>query len=287
MIDFIKYELKNTDPDKIEGNPLLEFYETVNKTTGELKPYIYSKYKGLTFKIYIRTEKTNYRRITVEGSIHKFYNEGKHNYNDFGINDINNVLKELNQSFNIYPENCILKQLEIGINITPPIKTSKILRRCLLHKTTPFKDVYTKDEGDYIQARHQRYTTKVYDKRKHYTKKGYKIEKDIMRFEIKYEKMRDLNTMGIHSLKELLNFGLINFTPILLKEWDNILFYDFNLPKNYNKYSRKFDWIELLESYSKLKYHRNKLNSLIKLHPNSIKKEISNIIETKCYLLNK
>lgn len=289
LIDFIKYELKNANPDSIEANPFLEFYETANKTTGELNPYIYSKYKGLTFKIYNITEKTHYKRITIEGSLHKYYNNGKHNYNDFGINELNEVLKEIKQQFNICPQNCILKQLEIGVNITPPLQTSKILNRCILHKTTPLKLIYTHDEGDYIQARHQRYITKIYDKRKHYINKGYNIEKEIMRFEIKYQKMRDLNTKGIFTLKDLLEFGMENFTPILLKEWDNVLFYDFNVQKQtkrqYN-YSNQTYWIELIETYSNFKYHRNILNNIINTNPNSIKEEIKNLIEKKCSLLN-
>ena len=101
MIDFIKYELKNTNVYALEVNTYLEFHQKQNTKTGEIGAYKNAYYKGLEFKIYETTLANPNKRITVEGSLHKYWNNGAHNFNDFGINQINEVLNELKKKFNI------------------------------------------------------------------------------------------------------------------------------------------------------------------------------------------
>lgn len=287
MIDFVKYELLKTNPLELELNSYLDFHNNVSIDTGLMNVYSTAFYKGLQFKIYNETDAYPNKRITVEGSLHKYWNNGAHNFNDFGINEIDEVINDIKNKFNIQPENCILKQLEIGVNIKPPIKTKTILNYCLLHKTKRFKWVFTKDEGNYIQSYYQRHFIKIYDKRLHYKNKGFDIKNEIMRFEIKYTRMKFLNDRGIYNLSELLNFGLQNFTPHLLKEWNNVLFYDFELfkgTKNEFKYSYPNYWLSL--NSNQLKYHRNKLNKMLNANPNNIKNQIATLIKDKTELLN-
>lgn len=255
--------------------------------TGELGSYINAFYKGLEFRIYDATTKTEYKRITVEGSLHKYWNSGAHNFNDFGISQLNEVLESLKTNFQILPINCVLKTLEIGVNIKPPYKTKAVLNQCLLHKTDRFKWVYTNDEGNYIQSKHQRHIIKIYDKRTHYENKGFEIDKEILRFEIKYTKMKYLNDKGIFNLKELLDYGLYHFKTDLLKEWDNVLIYDkavISKTKYKDQYSNVNFWLEL--NYSNFRYHRNNLNKILKEHPENIKNQIAILIENKWEILS-
>ena len=71
-----------------EQHPLLEFQNLLNTTTGELSIKSNAFYRGLEFKIYDITEKTPYKRLTIEGSLHKYWNNGAHNFNDFNISAI-------------------------------------------------------------------------------------------------------------------------------------------------------------------------------------------------------
>lgn len=287
LVDFVKYELINTPIKFIEGSNLLDFHNKVNVKTGELGSYINAFYKGLEFRIYDITTKTNYRRITVEGSLHKYWNNGAHNFNDFGVIQLDEVLNDLNKYFSILQENCILKSLEIGLNIVPPFKTKSILNQCLLHKTSRLKWVHTNDEGNYIQTKHQRHLIKVYDKRTHYKNKGFHINNEILRFEIKYIKMRYLNDKGIVSLKNLLDYGLYNFKNELLKEWNNILICDksiINKTKYKDKYNSQNFWLDL--NYERFKYHRNNLNQIQLKHPENIKNQIAILIKSKWETLN-
>ena len=156
----------------LEANPLLDFYDNINLSTGEIKttnkigdkitPYKNAFYNGLEFRIY------DTGTITLAGSLHKYWNNGAHNYNDFNLDALNSILKDLNTKFGIVPENCILKCLEIGINVVPPMPTNEILNYCFLHKTLPFEYKHNSDEGRYKQVQHSQYIIKIYNKALHY-----------------------------------------------------------------------------------------------------------------------
>ncbi|MEH6658674.1 MAG: hypothetical protein V7705_13250 [Leeuwenhoekiella marinoflava] len=260
----------------------------MNGKTGELGKYKNAYLKGLEFKIYEPTQAHPEQRIKIEGSIHKYWNNGAHNFNDFGINEIMEVLRNLKNNFKISPENMHLKALEIGVNINPPINTKTLLKQCVMHKTERFKCIATKDEGNYIQAEYQRHIIKIYDKRKHYENKGFKIEKDIFRFEIKYLKMAELKEdHGIETMADLLNFGLLNFKPKISKHWDEVIYSDFKALRG-NKYQHLYSnpifWESL--NYDKKRYHKKNLNKINRSQTENIKKEIADLILEKVDFLN-
>lgn len=306
MIDFVKFQIKDIPPEQLEGNILLEFVQQNVTNQGALivckdkdgntkkdknknivykTPYLQAFYKGLEFQI----SETGY--ITIEGSLHKYWNNGAHNFNDFGISEINEVIKDLNNKFEITPENCLLKALEIGVNVIPPVKTKTLLNHCLFHKTSRFKWIYCNDEGNYIQAKHQRYILKIYDKKTHYINKGFNIQNEILRFEIKYTKTEDLKTLIKHKgniyFSHILKFGLENFTPILLKHWQDVIFYDSKALKgtpHEHTYNNPNFWDNL--TYEGLKYHRGNLNKILLLYPKNLKFKIAELIKDKAVFLN-
>lgn len=301
MIDFIKIILKDFERSKLECNPLLDFFDTINLTTGELKtinrngnkvtPSKNASYNGLEFKIY------DTGTTTITGSLHKYWNNGAHNYNDFNINAVIWVLNDLKTKFNIEPDQCILKCLEIGINITPPIPTNDILENCFLHKTKPFEYQKNSDEGKYKQVQHSQYIIKIYNKALHYQSKGFKIDTEIMRFEIKYTKMQKLNECGIFNLQDLINYGLHNFKKDLLNEWQNVLYFDNTIQidplstKTKNallEYSNPNYWTGLLaNNQSKnYRYHKNQLSKITLENSNKVQDLIANIMNEKIDFLN-
>jgi hypothetical protein len=62
LIDYIKIYVKDLNPSILEANPLLNFYDNINLSTGEIKttnrtgnkitPYKNAFYNGLEFRIY-------------------------------------------------------------------------------------------------------------------------------------------------------------------------------------------------------------------------------------------
>ena len=290
MIDFIKINIKELNPAILEANPLLEFFDNINLLTGEIKttnrqgqtikPYKNAFYNGLEFKIY------DNGFITLSGSLHKYWNKGSHNYNDFNLTAFLCVLNELKHKFNITLEQCVLKCLEIGVNIAPQIPTNQFLDYCFLHKTKPFEYQKNSDEGKYKQVQHEHYIIKIYNKALHYKSNGFNIETEIMRFEIKYKKMQKLNERGIYNLQELANYGLHNFKDALLNEFNNILFYDNTIQsksKRIINYKNPLYWIELLNRSTKTSYYKHKeiLKNITSNSSNKIQLQTAEIMNDK------
>lgn len=82
--------------------PLLEF-----KQQGK---FFTARYKGLYFKMQANS-------CRVNGSLHKFKNNGEHNVDDFTLSDLEDVISELQESIGIDIKNTIVQNLEIGINL--------------------------------------------------------------------------------------------------------------------------------------------------------------------------
>ena len=279
----------------LEANPLLDFYDNINLSTGEIKttnkigdkitPYKNAFYNGLEFRIY------DTGTITLAGSLHKYWNNGAHNYNDFNLDALNSILKDLNTKFGIVPENCILKCLEVGINVVPPMPTNEILNYCFLHKTLPFEYKHNSDEGRYKQVQHSQYIIKIYNKALHYKSKGFDIDTEILRFEIKYLKMQKLNERGIYNLNDLLNFGLQNFKKELINEFNNILFYDSSISsksKSLINYKNPLYWIELLSNNQRdlFNYHRKNHKNITSQSSDKIQFQVTEIMSKKIDFLN-
>nr|WP_321406588.1 hypothetical protein [uncultured Carboxylicivirga sp.] len=292
MIDYIKALITDLDRNILLNNPLLNFCLEVNPTTGELRAlnknnkkrtqYMNAFYRGLEFRIYESGS------IFIGGSLHKYWNNGEHNYNDFNYSALIEVLKDIEIKFNINTNQLILKQLEIGVNIIPPIPTEQILENCFNHRRTEFKWTYVPDEGKYIQAKHSQYIIKIYDKAHHYSSKGFNISTtEIMRFEIKYTKMEKLKNLGIISLGDLLTYGLQKWMYILVKEWESILYNDHTINSDHPsilKYSNPLFWKNLKRHSSNgtYIYHRRKFKELSVATSSLISQSISSLIKNKC-----
>lgn len=276
-------------------NPLLYFSREVNQDTGEIRttnkkgkkitPFQIAYYNDLTFKIY------DTGSIYFYGSFHKYFNNGLHNFNNFDTFGIREVLRDFKTKFGITPEHCILRNLELGLNIITPIETNIILDNCLLHKTKLLEYKYHSDEGRYKQCEHSQYIVKIYNKTLHYKKKGLTPSNNILRFELKFNKMEYFNKLGVFNLYELLEYGLLNFKDRLLKEWNNILYFDNTIninEKTTNKYNNPNYWTGLIDNGQKSLFNKNRkdLNNLIKNNPKNIKQQLAEIMSNKIDELN-
>jgi hypothetical protein len=294
LVDYIKILIKDFNPAILEANPLLEFFDNINLSTGEIKtvnrtgqkitPYKNAFYNSLEFKIY------DTGTITISGSLHKYYNAGAHNFNDFNFEAFSNVLNDLKEKFNITPEQCILKCLELGLNITPPKPTNEILEYCFLHKTKPFEYQKNSGEGKYKQCEHTQYIVKIYNKTLHY-KKDFDIKKEIMRFEIKYTRMERLNKLGVFNLSDISKLGFKYFENELLTEWQNVLFFDTTInakSKRLLNFQNPIYWCELIQKPTKTNYYKQKgiLIDFTLNYSQKIQHQLTEIMSKKIDCLN-
>lgn len=188
-----------------------EIYQPEDIPFDEDEKFPYAKYQGLKFTFYPD-------RIKLTGSIHKYYNRGFHNYNDFGLNELIIALNNLKFTFDIVPQKTRLNGLEIGVNIELNQRPGTFLKSLILHSGEPFTDQKDKTKR-FRECSHMQYFIKSYDKGKQY-----KLKRYILRFEIKFIKMEMFNKQGIYTLSDLTkptNFEFLG--RLLLQKFDEIL----------------------------------------------------------------
>lgn len=225
MIDYIKCYLKQENINNLLESDLLDFVSDLSHKSGLIYDKLKANYNGLEFII------INNQKAIVRGSLHKYKNKGLHNFDDFTFSQLKEVLLDIKAKFGIELTDYVLCNIEIGINVTPPIKSSEILDNLLLHKGEYFKDKSLR-AGNYKQAIHQRYLVKIYDKLLQY-KRTYKLNNEIFRFEIKFVKMFDLKAKNIFTLQDLMNpNSMLVFGGILETEWIFVLLYDITIKEN-------------------------------------------------------
>ena len=279
MIDFIKIWSYISSEQVSLLKKSVDFMGSYNVTTGEsisrnmsgneVNPFIEARAKGMKIKLY-----TN-GRCEIAGSIHKYFNDGKHNFNYFGRKELSHALKELNKHLNINVSEFRFSNIEIGVNITPPVDSDIIIDNAFMYKNKVFENKFHSDEGNYKQAGLTEYLVKLYNKRKHYTNQGYKINNETLRFELKYTVMRSINDLGIVCVKDL-EKGLESFKKPLMNAWDHILLYDhtidYYLPeKTRLEYSNPNYWKSLKQTNQRtFKKHSNSLRKLNLNHSKGI-----------------
>lgn len=118
----------------------------------------------------------------------------------------------------------------------------------LIHGTTRFKDVeVNKGKGNYRRAYHCNFSIKAYDKSLQFD-----LPYELFRFEIHFNKMRDLKQYRIIYLSDLKDKSkLESLKNELLTKWDEVLLYDWTIdlnvpecekPKGFNEWRLASYW---------------------------------------------
>ncbi len=251
MVDFIKVLLPKKYSKVLNNNKFLEFEQTANEQTGEVRRV--AAYRNLKFEF----ESSGV--IIMTGSLHRFFNEGIHNYNDYTIQNLINTLLLLAKNLNIDLAEATLQNIEFGVNIMPPLPVKILLRGLLIHTGASmpmevFKDI-SLPSGDYRQVRRTRFYLKAYDKAKHYT-----LDANLFRWEVKIIKMIEIEHLEIKTLNDLINLSssqIKGIDSILVQRWNEILYYDNTIDRTLLTDRNKIKlkdwrndnyWLELFES---------------------------------------
>ena len=113
MVDYVKIVIYNQQLIKrIWKNNRLTLYSEKEQTVrGRKKTYHKKTYLGLTFNLLED-------RLEITGSLHKYFNNGVHNANDFSITDCIRTIMELKEVFSLDLSQCKIVNLEFGLNPT-------------------------------------------------------------------------------------------------------------------------------------------------------------------------
>lgn len=233
MIDFVKLDAVRFVHSDLTAHALLkDLFETVfYHDTAEIKEQR-ATYKNMVFIL------KPSGRLFIQGSLHKFYNlldevhapnqktEFKKskgfNGNDFDYDSLSCSIMCLFKMFDIDIEKTRILNIEFGLNIVHGYNTELILNGLLRHHGALFnKPLY----NSFRKLRHEHYFIKCYDKALQYG-----MNDSVLRFELSYKKMQELNRVGVFYLVDLLDQSILqNLLPILIKRWDEILFCDYTI----------------------------------------------------------
>lgn len=203
------------DVSQLEKHSELSFIGRYVFDTGEIIPNKKAKYHNLEFIIH------DSNLLVIQGSLHKYKNDGYYNYDDFSYSQIVKVLNELSMKFNFSLNKSVLRNFEVGVNIVPAKSSKDVLCDLLAHKNRKFKDV-SRTGGNIRQAEYQQYRLKVYDKGQQNN-----LVNQILRVELSFNRMQKMNDIGLYTLADLLNKELYyKLGGLLRKEWRNVLLYE-------------------------------------------------------------
>ncbi|WP_139302406.1 hypothetical protein [Mucilaginibacter polytrichastri] len=183
-------------------------------TTGEVhSDWMTARHKNLEFNIHTKG------RIEITGSLHKYWNAGEHNYNDFTIDNIRETIQHLEHSFNIEPNTARLSNLEYGVNIMTPFDPNDFLKSLICYKFQSFNKMNIKG-GFGNDCSLTQYRIKIYNKGLQFNQ-----SRHILRFEKSIKKMEVLSKKHPVFLIDLIDPELHEICRNqLLAAFDDILF---------------------------------------------------------------
>lgn len=211
MVDFVKVLVKNSG--HLLQNDLLSFERKLNERTGEVRNYVEAEYDSLKFRLY------DSGLVKLQGSLHKFYNGGVHNYNDYSLDDLLLTLDFIEEVFGIDLSKAFLENLEIGLNIQE-LSSAYLVISCLLsHKNLEREIRY---RGSFARFEHSEYEIKVYDKAKQNS-----LKYDCLRVEVKYIRSRLINKLNLFTLSDFKTLSWLKpaLNDLCIK-WSEIVMYD-------------------------------------------------------------
>jgi hypothetical protein len=278
-VDFVKFEIIGIDAESILKNPNLTFTPKL-KDGDELVSYS-SKFDDMKMKVSIPSN-----RITLSGSIHKFWNGGMHNYNDFDEVAFRDSTHRMFSTFQVAPMHLKILSMEYGVNINIDYPVKNVLNNCFQHKGKDVEMKISNDGGKYHQAQHDRYFLKLYDKGKQYGLIG----KNLLRIEVKECNWTTYRKHGIITFKDFIECDKSIFIKNLIDQWSSVILFDFNTPTHLVKpeYINANYWRDLREKVknkelSKTSFHRHwkELKNINAIHGNDIQNIITQSIIQK------
>ncbi len=273
--------------------------EKYNSKTGEIYYISNYRYNGLLFN-FIEDNQKNPRKLFIQGSLHYYYNKGLHNANDFAYIHLLSVIQDLEETFNLDSRNCVLRSLEYGINIIPAkYRVSNILQNTFYHQRKKFIEPINKPFKQAGNPKNNDLVIKIYDKRFQFPEL---INEELLRFETKYCRMRQLNKIGVVTLYDLTSIdNHVRLLNLLKQRLLEVLIYDYSIDldsvkglklKNLINYSNLNYWENVLNNikkgqldYKSFDYHKKQLGKMTLTYSENIQKQLHEIVDSKGFSL--
>lgn len=275
MIDFIRASVVGIDTATIYQRENLNFTQEVNTRTGELSEKLKAECKNLALEYFPTSG-----RMTIAGSLHKYWNDGFHNFNDFALSDLQELENRLFEDTGLRYENLHLIKLEFGLNVRTEQEVKAILDGSLMHiSQSPSERNTFRGKGEFLLFHHDHYELKLYDKGKQY-KQG----KGLFRFEVKHINWTEYRLQqDCQTLAEVVESAMPILGTDLLKKWSEIVFFDpTNLNPSRPNYKNLSFWEGMLKrSRPTRKKHRDRLKEMNATEGTDLQNRIAEALEKK------
>jgi hypothetical protein len=286
MIDYIKMLLKNVDVENLKSR--LDFISEYISNTGESTEKYTYKFYNCTLTI------TANKNVLFAGSLHKLHNGINNNYpykegfngNSFTYQDFKEIRQYLSELTGVCPSKMVIQVLELGINVPTPFDPKQFVKGMLFHKGKGFEFRHNKN---YAECKHDHYNIKVYNK-------GYqfKLNENILRFEVKFKKSIPINQLGIITLSDINQGTLKKGFQYILNTLDELVYYDYTIRTSelrksiQNKIYHFKNDIYWLDDLNKKQRYRQKqiLNKIISENSKNLRNQITKELIRKWGLIN-
>ncbi|SKB35110.1 hypothetical protein [Maribacter arcticus] len=310
MLDWLQFWITDhKEVLRLWDNPLLYFKENHKKRndrTGEIFNKQTKEFKGITFRLephWPKNEKEGNKRIVIGFKPHYWFNNNKHNANDFTLSNSMQIILGFIGLFEIENlRNYQVNNLEYGVNFIINGYSKELITFNSYHSRKQFIQDDLRYSKKAINFNPKTGKVDTYLKVKLYSK-GFQFpnycDNRTLRFEISTKKSKKINALGIYNIGDLLkedvyfamkkdlltaakNVLIINPTPILKqlnKREENLL----------QKYSNDRFWYNAINQKRPNAFNEKKQTYFRYLDQigQNISKDFYNAIDNKLQLLFK
>ncbi|WP_273215020.1 hypothetical protein [Runella zeae] len=280
MIDFVK--LRNNDngfAKRLRQNANFNFFSKINPDTGEQADGKQTaELKNLKVVLYASG------MVEVTGSLHKFANDGAHNYDAFTYGRLVETIGKVAALLDTTPDRLSLHNVEFGVNVLHDTCPAKFLD-AILNYRYKLPDVRTFGGAGYLkQWEQQNYIVKVYNK-----KQQYRLVAHVLRFEVKTMAMVHLAEVEVRTLADLLDVSKLGGLGILLCETYKglIIGEKLNTAQMSRPERRVYEqgmnpnfWQDLTDRNQR-KYYRQRFEQVVKKYGSGLQEAIGRLIAEK------
>ncbi len=249
MIDGVKIFYYIPDLDSWRHETKIEFHSLTDLSSGSVKTKIRERGETIsktvrhegnfeTFRLTVsESEKRNFLtgkefktvNVEINGSIHKNHFAGQ-NYDPFHWDQLQYEIGRFCESLKLDEDKAVIQNLEFGVNISVPFRPYEFLTENLIsYKGEPFNKYNSDSNGKCLGyvCKMAQYSIKIYDKGLQYELFPADSPNGLMRFEVRYVKMQQLNRAGIKTLADLRNVEKVGqLKTVLMRSWNHVLIFD-------------------------------------------------------------
>ncbi|MCT4644817.1 MAG: hypothetical protein N4A74_07515 [Carboxylicivirga sp.] len=286
LIDKINIELLDFEFSTWENCQVLDFKVPVRVRSGEQTGSKTATYKGLTFSYSLKGV------ATICGSIHKYFNNGDNNATRLTYSDLVRAVEML-RVFGVDPHTAKIRSFEFGLNLNlkpTQLKPNVFIDSIMYCRNTGKKDMMiTQKKGFGSSYITNDVTYKFYDKA---LQANINDHANILRYELKFNRMRALKLFGINVLSDLLDLEKLHqvFIDKYIKTLDEIIFFEWKQIRSTKglpvKYKEKFKnlrnpnwWLNEVKDRKERNRNKKLLEKIIDNHANrDVKKILKSLI---------